>query len=36
MLQSYYQTIDKGWIKPSEYLKDINETNLISGNVIDM
>jgi len=24
MLQSYYQTIDKGWIKPSEYLKDIN------------
>lgn len=23
MLQSYYQTIDKGWIKPSEYLKQI-------------
>lgn len=29
MFQSYYQTIDKGWIKPSEYLKQIKEINLI-------
>lgn len=36
MLQSYYQTADKGWIKPSEYLQDIKEVNLIGDGPIDM
>jgi hypothetical protein len=29
MFQSYYQTMSKGWIKPSDYLKDIKELNLL-------
>lgn len=36
MLQSYYQTVDKGWIKPSEYIKDIAESNLIAEEGIDL
>ncbi len=36
MLQSDYQTIDKGWIKPSEYLKQIKLLNLIGDGSIDM
>lgn len=36
MLMSYYQTLDKGWVKPSEYLNDIRDTNLIGESGINM
>lgn len=36
MFQSYYQTIDKGWIKPSEYLSEIQDMKLIEENNLDM
>jgi len=36
MFQSYYQTIDKGWIKPSEYLNEIQDMKLIGESNIDM
>lgn len=30
MFQSYYQTVNKGWVKPSDCIKEISELNLIS------
>jgi hypothetical protein len=29
MFQSYYQTMSKGWIKPSDYIQDIKGLNLL-------
>jgi len=36
MFQSFYQTIDKGWVKPSEYLSEIQDMKLIEENNLDM
>lgn len=36
MFQSFYQTIDKGWVKPSEYLSEIQDMKLIQENNLDM
>lgn len=36
MFQSYYQTVDKGWVKPSQFLNDIKQLNLIGGEQLDV
>lgn len=36
MLQSFYSTKGKDWIKPSDYLKDIKELNLLPEEEIDL
>lgn len=36
MFQSYYKTADKGWMKPSEYLNEIKDMNLLGENGLDI